>query len=107
MKRKHTETDDSAPKEEKRAKIQEPQPAAKELTFSDLGLDTRLVQGVAAESFKDPTPVQQRAIPLALDGKDVVAKAPCGSGKTAAYVLPVLSSILKRKTVRDCRPTPS
>ncbi|KAF4919284.1 ATP-dependent RNA helicase DBP9 [Colletotrichum viniferum] len=98
MKRKHTETDDSAPKEEKRAKIQEPQPAAKELTFSDLGLDTRLVQGVAAESFKDPTPVQQRAIPLALDGKDIVAKAPCGSGKTAAYVLPVLSSILKRKT---------
>ncbi|KAL3298916.1 ATP-dependent RNA helicase dbp9 [Colletotrichum asianum] len=98
MKRKHTETDDSAPKEEKRAKTQEPQPAAKELTFSDLGLDTRLVQGVAAESFKDPTPVQQKAIPLALDGKDVVAKAPCGSGKTAAYVLPVLSSILKRKT---------
>uniref|UniRef100_L2G2I3 RNA helicase n=1 Tax=Colletotrichum fructicola (strain Nara gc5) TaxID=1213859 RepID=L2G2I3_COLFN len=98
MKRKHTETDDSAPKEEKRAKTQEPQPAVKELTFSDLGLDTRLVQGVAAESFKDPTPVQQKAIPLALDGKDVVAKAPCGSGKTAAYVLPVLSSILKRKT---------
>ncbi|WYZ45077.1 hypothetical protein EsH8_VIII_000393 [Colletotrichum jinshuiense] len=94
MKRKHDEEPVSAGETEKRAKTEQP---AAELSFADLGLDTRLVQGVAAESFKDPTPVQQKAIPLALDGKDVVAKAPCGSGKTAAYVLPVLSSILKRK----------
>ncbi|KAL0944621.1 ATP-dependent RNA helicase dbp9 [Colletotrichum truncatum] len=95
MKRKHA--DESAPKgeSEKRAKTQQP---ANNLSFADLGLDTRLVQAVAAESFKEPTPVQQKAIPLALDGNDVVAKAPCGSGKTASYVLPVLSSILKRKS---------
>ncbi|KAF4774100.1 ATP-dependent RNA helicase DBP9 [Colletotrichum scovillei] len=93
MKRKADETA-TAPESEKRAKTETSTP---ELSFSDLGLDTRLVQAVAAESFKDPTPVQQRAIPLALDGKDVAAKAPTGSGKTAAYVLPVLSSILKRK----------
>lgn len=96
MKRKHA--DESAPKgeSEKRAKTQQP---ANNLSFADLGLDTRLVQAVAAESFKEPTPVQQKAIPLALDGNDVVAKAPCGSGKTASYVLPVLSSILKGKSV--------
>ncbi|EXF84087.1 ATP-dependent RNA helicase DBP9 [Colletotrichum fioriniae PJ7] len=93
MKRKADETA-TAPESEKRAKTETSTP---ELSFSDLGLDTRLVQAVAAESFKDPTPVQQKAIPLALDGKDVAAKAPTGSGKTAAYVLPVLSSILKRK----------
>ncbi|OHE93333.1 ATP-dependent RNA helicase DBP9 [Colletotrichum orchidophilum] len=93
MKRKADETA-TAPESEKRAKTEVSTP---ELSFSDLGLDTRLVQAVAAESFKDPTPVQQKAIPLALDGKDVAAKAPTGSGKTAAYVLPVLSSILKRK----------
>jgi ATP-dependent RNA helicase DDX56/DBP9 len=46
--------------------------------------------------------VQRKAIPLALNGQDVLAKADCGSGKTAAYVLPLLSSILKRKAV--CHP---
>ncbi|TDZ30825.1 ATP-dependent RNA helicase DBP9 [Colletotrichum spinosum] len=95
MKRKHS--DETAPKgeSEKRAKTQAP---AADLSFADLGLDTRLVQAVAAEKFQEPTPVQQKAIPLALDGKDVVAKAPCGSGKTAAYVLPILSAVLKRKS---------
>ncbi|KAK1593903.1 DEAD/DEAH box helicase [Colletotrichum navitas] len=96
MKRKQPEDTVPAGKTEKRAKTE--QSTTTELSFADLGLDTRLVQAVAAESFKEPTIVQQKAIPLALDGKDVVAKAPCGSGKTAAYVLPVLSSILKRKT---------
>ncbi|KAF6797492.1 ATP-dependent RNA helicase dbp9 [Colletotrichum sojae] len=97
MKRKHTEEPATKGEGEKRAKTEQPA-ASTDLSFADLGLDTRLVRAVAAESFKEPTPVQQKAIPLALDGKDVVAKAPCGSGKTAAYVLPVLSSILKRKT---------
>ncbi|EFQ30608.1 DEAD/DEAH box helicase [Colletotrichum graminicola] len=96
MKRKQPEDTVPAGETEKRVKTE--QSTTTELSFADLGLDTRLVQAVAAESFKEPTPVQQKAIPLALDGKDVVAKAPCGSGKTAAYVLPVLSSILKRKT---------
>lgn len=70
-----------------------------ELTFSDLGLDPRLVQAVAKQSFEKPTLVQRKAIPLALAGQDVLCKAKTGSGKTAAYVLPVLSGILKRKAV--------
>jgi ATP-dependent RNA helicase DDX56/DBP9 len=69
-------------------------------TFADLGLDARLVQAVAQQKFLKPTLVQRRAIPLALDGKDVLCKAKTGSGKTAAYVLPVLAGILKKKSVR-------
>ncbi|KAL7920680.1 DEAD domain-containing protein [Trichoderma austrokoningii] len=70
-----------------------------EATFAQLGLDARLVQAVAEQGFLKPTLVQRRAIPLALDGKDVLCKAKTGSGKTAAYVLPVLAGILKRKSL--------
>ncbi|KAK7429304.1 ATP-dependent DNA/RNA helicase [Neonectria magnoliae] len=69
-----------------------------ETSFVELGLDPRLLQAIAQQKFAKPTLVQRKAIPLALNGQDVLAKADCGSGKTAAYVLPLLSSILKRKT---------
>jgi len=86
-------------------KAKAPEP---ELSFAELGLDPRLVQAVAKQGYEKPTLVQRRAIPLTLDGQDVLCKAKTGSGKTAAYVLPLLSRILKRKSVRpaclDCRP---
>jgi ATP-dependent RNA helicase DDX56/DBP9 len=101
MKRKLDQNDEAQP-------VTEPQPAETkpgktvevEPSFADLGLDPRLVQAVALQNFEKPTLVQRKAIPLALTGKDVMAKAPCGSGKTAAFVLPVVSSILTRKAVR-------
>ncbi|KAK4463848.1 ATP-dependent RNA helicase dbp-9 [Cladorrhinum samala] len=104
MKRKLNQDDTpaAAPELEKKKKTsdspekkQEPEP---ELSFAELGLDPRLVQAVAKQSFEKPTLVQRKAIPLALQGQDVLCKAKTGSGKTAAYVLPILSSILKRKT---------
>ncbi|KAK4128434.1 DEAD-domain-containing protein [Parathielavia appendiculata] len=110
MKRKLDKRDESTvaqPELETKSSQAEKQPAAAksepELTFADLGLDPRLVQAVAQQSFEKPTLVQRKAIPLALQGQDVLCKAKTGSGKTAAYVLPVLSSILKRK-ITD--PTP-
>ncbi|MCJ1465289.1 ATP-dependent DNA/RNA helicase [Pseudocyphellaria aurata] len=66
--------------------------------FSALGLDARLLQAVVQQRFSTPTLVQTKAIPQALEGKDIVARAKTGSGKTLAYVLPVLESILRRKT---------
>ncbi|PBP26687.1 putative ATP-dependent RNA helicase dbp9 [Diplocarpon rosae] len=66
-------------------------------TFLALGLDSRLLQGIAKENFQTPTLVQSKAIPLALEGRDILARAKTGSGKTAAYLLPILHSILKRK----------
>ena len=77
-----------------------PQPAgAKRPTFATLGLDSRLLQAVAQERFLVPTPIQLKAIPLALEGRDIVARAKTGSGKTAAYLLPTLEAILRRKKV--------
>ncbi|KAM3068029.1 ATP-dependent DNA/RNA helicase [Clarireedia jacksonii] len=66
-------------------------------TFADLGLDARLLQGIAKQNFQTPTLVQSKAIPLTLEGRDVLARAKTGSGKTAAYLLPILHSILKQK----------
>lgn len=68
-----------------------------ESSFESFGLDPRLVQAIAKSQFSTPTPVQAKTIPLALEGKDILAKSKTGSGKTAAYVLPTLQSILKRK----------
>lgn len=73
-----------------------------ETGFARFGLDPRLLQGIAKQNFQNPTLVQSKAIPLALDGRDVLAKAKTGSGKTAAYLLPILHSVLKRKLV--CSP---
>jgi ATP-dependent RNA helicase DDX56/DBP9 len=70
-------------------------------TFASLGLETRLLQGITKQNFHTPTPVQGKAIPLALEGRDVLARAKTGSGKTAAYLLPILHSILKRKQVNS------
>jgi ATP-dependent RNA helicase DDX56/DBP9 len=80
--------------------VNEPESKEKDLAFSDFDLDPRLLQAISSEGFKEPTLVQRKAIPLALEGKDVLAKAKTGSGKTVAYLLPVLQSILKRKQVR-------
>ena len=68
-----------------------------EVTFQSLGLDARLLQGIAKLGFAHPTAVQAKAVPLALDGKDILARAKTGSGKTAAYLLPVLQNVLRRK----------
>lgn len=98
MKRKLNENDVPAPE----AEMQQAETTAtadEEATFADLGLDARLVQAIAAQGFLKPTLVQRRAIPLALNGRDVLCKAKTGSGKTAAYVLPVLAGILKKKKV--------
>jgi ATP-dependent RNA helicase DDX56/DBP9 len=93
MKRKLDLNDVPAPAEElKQTKLAS--------TFTDLGLDPRLLQGISKQNFNSPTPVQLQAIPLALEGRDVLARAKTGSGKTLAYLLPVLNSILKRKQVR-------
>ncbi|KAL3452804.1 P-loop containing nucleoside triphosphate hydrolase protein [Aspergillus insuetus] len=65
--------------------------------FESLSLDPRLRQALVKEKFSKPTPVQAKAIPLALEGKDILARAKTGSGKTAAYILPILQTTLQKK----------
>jgi ATP-dependent RNA helicase DDX56/DBP9 len=66
-------------------------------TFESLTLDARLLRAIHAQKFAHPTPIQARIIPLALQGSDILARSKTGSGKTAAYVLPILQAILARK----------
>jgi ATP-dependent RNA helicase RhlE len=63
------------------------------LTFDTLGLSADLLQTVAQERYEQPTPVQTQAIPLVLAGRDVLAAAQTGTGKTAAFVLPILDRL--------------
>lgn len=63
-------------------------------TFSDFDLDTRLKRNVAAKGYRIPTPIQDQAIPHVLQGKDVVGIANTGTGKTAAFLLPMLDKVL-------------
>lgn len=63
-------------------------------TFAELDLDFSLLKAIEDIGFERPTHVQSQAIPLALDGKDVLASAPTGTGKTAAFALPALQYLL-------------
>jgi len=60
------------------------------LSFEALGLSPILLRTVAEEGYTEPTPVQERAIPFVLEGRDVLAAAQTGTGKTAAFTLPIL-----------------
>ena len=68
-----------------------------EITFAELGLNEQILAGVATLGFNAPTPVQAAAIPAILAGKDVVASAQTGTGKTAAFMLPTLQRIAVEK----------
>jgi ATP-dependent RNA helicase RhlE len=72
-----------------------------QVPFTRLGLPPPVVKGVRAAGYTEPTPIQQRAIPLILAGHDLVGAAQTGTGKTAAFVLPILARLLKgRRALR-------
>jgi ATP-dependent RNA helicase RhlE len=66
------------------------------LTFDTLGLRPESLHAIADQGYVDPTPVQAQAIPLILEGRDVLAGAQTGTGKTAAFVLPMLQNLHAR-----------
>ena len=65
--------------------------------FKTFGLDPRLMKAIKKMGYTHPTLIQAEAIPLALQGKDILARAKTGSGKTAAYCIPLIHKILRRK----------
>ncbi|KAL6637765.1 hypothetical protein ACP70R_025337 [Stipagrostis hirtigluma subsp. patula] len=67
----------------------------KEVSFDELGLDEQLKRALRKKGIDKATPIQREAIPPILEGKDVVARAKTGSGKTFAYLLPLLHELLK------------
>lgn len=65
------------------------------MSFNQLGLTEELLKAVAEQGYSKPTPVQQQAIPIILEGKDVLAGAQTGTGKTASFTLPLLQRLFE------------
>jgi ATP-dependent RNA helicase RhlE len=72
------------------------------MPFSKLGLSEQVLQGVKAMGYVEPTPIQLRAIPLIMEGKDLIGSAQTGTGKTAAFALPILSKLGEKTGVTRC-----
>jgi ATP-dependent RNA helicase RhlE len=82
------------------------------MTFESLGLSTAIVKAVEKKGYTEPSPIQKKAIPLILDGKDVLASAQTGTGKTAGFTLPMLHRLVaenkwKRRPIRALILTPT
>ena len=71
------------------------------MTFDELGLSETLLRAVNEQGYKEPTPVQAQAIPLVLAGNDIMAAAQTGTGKTAAFILPILQGLTKGQKPRS------
>ena len=71
------------------------------LVTEAMNLDVELMRGVKRKGYRLPTPIQRRAMPLILQGQDVVGMARTGSGKTAAFVIPMIQRC--KLVLRGCR----
>lgn len=74
------------------------------MSFLDLGLSEQLLQAVAEQGYQQPTPIQAQAIPVILQGRDVLAGAQTGTGKTAGFVLPLLNILQQQEIPQKPRP---
>jgi len=70
------------------------------MSFDELGLSPEVMQGVHETGYTEPTPIQAQSIPIVLEGKDVVGASQTGTGKTAAFMLPILSKLDKPGKLR-------
>ena len=73
------------------------------MPFSALGLSEPIVKAITEQDYKTPTPIQEKAIPVVLSGKNLIAAAQTGTGKTASFVLPILQKLIDAPMVRPKR----
>ncbi|CCO48070.1 ATP-dependent RNA helicase rhlE [Vibrio nigripulchritudo SOn1] len=73
------------------------------MPFSKLGLSRPITQAISELGYETPTPIQEQAIPVALKGKNIIAAAQTGSGKTASFVLPILETLSQPETQKKKR----
>ncbi|WP_233708600.1 DEAD/DEAH box helicase [Helicobacter bizzozeronii] len=76
-------------------------------SFKDLGLNARILKSIAEVGFTQPSPIQEKAIPAVLEGKDVIAQAQTGTGKTAAFALPIIQNLKNDKSIEALVITPT
>ncbi|MCU7802368.1 MAG: ATP-dependent RNA helicase RhlE [Candidatus Thiodiazotropha sp. (ex Lucinoma borealis)] len=74
------------------------------MSFDNLGLSAELLRAISEQGYTEPTPIQHKAIPVILDGKDVMAGAQTGTGKTAGFTLPLLQRLSKKPIKGGRRP---
>ena len=74
------------------------------LSFQELNLDSRLLRAIETIGFSAPTEIQRQAVPVANEGRDIMASAQTGTGKTAAFVLPSLQRLLQPSSVQGRGP---
>ena len=68
------------------------------MSFESLGLDAAILKAVADQGYTEPTPIQKATIPVILEGTDVIGIAQTGTGKTAAFTLPLITKLLRTKS---------
>ena len=74
------------------------------MLFNELGLSAELLRAIDKKGYRQTTPIQQQAIPVILDGQDILACAQTGTGKTAGFTLPILQRLQKPITeMTGCR----
>ena len=71
-----------------------------EYTFEDLGISAPIIKALNEHGYKNPFPIQQESIPIFLKGLDMIGQAHTGTGKTAAYALPILTKIQSRTPIQ-------
>ncbi|MCO6547788.1 MAG: DEAD/DEAH box helicase [Gilliamella sp.] len=76
------------------------------MSFGSLGLDTEILKAIQEQNYTDPTPIQQQAIPVILSGKDLMASAQTGTGKTAGFSLPILQKLIEQQAKEANNPKP-
>ena len=73
------------------------------MSFQEFNLDTAILSGVKAVGYTTPTPIQQQAIPSIMEGKDLLGLAQTGTGKTAAFALPIIQHLIRNPGTRKVR----
>ncbi|HRH56419.1 MAG TPA: DEAD/DEAH box helicase, partial [Chitinophagales bacterium] len=71
------------------------------MNFNEFGFDERLLEGIDAMNYKQATAVQEQVIPIIRSGKDLIASAQTGTGKTAAFLLPILNELITQERHED------
>jgi ATP-dependent RNA helicase RhlE len=74
------------------------------MSFDTLGLAAELLRAISEQGYTEPTPIQSKAIPAILEGKDVLAGAQTGTGKTAGFTLPLLQRLNENQNNSKQRP---
>jgi len=80
--------------------------ATKGHEFEDYGIKRELLMGIFEKGFEKPSPIQEEAIPIILAGRDVLARAKNGTGKTAAFIIPCLEKVDTSKTAIQSKHPP-